>query len=97
MAGGRHRQQSGHAQQYGLAARGAPIQRALDGQTRPQERREDHQQAEADEPHVSGLRFDQHARDRSQLDGRAGAPLEKRRLHGEHDEAGAEDDEREPA
>ena len=90
VAGGADEDECRGAEQGGLAARGAPVDPALDVPAHGEERGEQQEEALANEPDVAALRLAEDARERRGLEGGRGAALEGRRLRGEHRETRGE-------
>ena len=90
VAGGADEDECRGAEQGGLAARGAPVDPAVDIPAHGEERGEQQEEALAHEPDVAALRLAEDARERRGFEGGRGAALEGRRLCGEPREARGE-------
>ena len=97
VARGRDRNEGGRAEQHGLAPRRSPVHASLHVEAQREKRREQHEDAVADEPDVTRLGLEEHPRDRGRLERGRRAPFEARRLEGDLGEPGREGREREDA
>src|SRR6266702_790675 len=64
VARGRDRNEGGRAEQHGLAPRRSPVHASLHVEAQREKRREQHEDAVADEPDVTRLGLEEHPRDR---------------------------------
>src|SRR5439155_1187881 len=68
VARGRDRNEGGRAEQHGLAPRRSPVHASLHVEAQREKRREQHEDAVADEPDVTRLGLEEHPRDRGPLE-----------------------------